>query len=83
MQRPVIYIGFGGGDLANYWPASFVAAVVNAGQLLVDGDLTPQFRYFNTARPLNYEVAVVGGGGTTPKGPLGHVFYGPFRGPIT
>ncbi len=23
------------------------------------------------------------GGGATPKGPLGHVFYGPFRGPIS
>ncbi len=26
---------------------------------------------------------VAAGGGATPKGPLGHVFYGPFRGPIS
>jgi hypothetical protein len=29
------------------------------------------------------KTAVAGPGGTTPKGPLGHVFHGVFRGPIS
>lgn len=66
MQRPIVYVGFGGGDIANYWPASYVSPAVTEGQFIVEGDLTPQFRYFNVGKSLNYEVAVVVASGFQP-----------------
>lgn len=63
MQQPVQYIGFGGGDLANYWPASYTPAVVSTGQFARHGDLTQAFRH-NAFRLLHYEVAS-GTGATT------------------
>ena len=70
-------------------------SVENVSQFLAGGELkasaatplTPIFDLGNAALQEQLAIAASfsesgGGGGSTPKGPLGHPFYGPFRGPI-
>ena len=64
MLQPVIYIGFGGGDLRNYWPASYETAPVTAGVLFRSGDLAEPFRYAHGFRALHRNVTGVVAGST-------------------